>query len=91
MEDIGRIYVIKNKINNKIYIGKTIQTIKDRWYEHIKKMIGADNKGSEKLYDYRPNEFYWTIMESGCNDLNGAEKYWIEYYCCREKGLNKRI
>ena len=54
-------------------------------------MIGADNKGSEKLYDYRPNEFYWTIIESGCNDLNAAEKYRIEYYCCKEKGLNKKI
>lgn len=30
MEDIGRIYIIRNKINNKVYIGKTIQNIKDR-------------------------------------------------------------
>ena len=32
MEDIGRIYIIRNKINNRVYIGKTIQNIKDRWY-----------------------------------------------------------
>ena len=82
--------LVLKKDENVCYVGQAVN-IKDRWYEHIKKMIGADNKGSEKLYDYRPNEFYWTIMESGCNDLNGAEKYWIEYYCCREKGLNKRI
>ena len=82
--------LVLKKDENVCYVGQAVN-IKDRWYEHIKKMIGADNKGSEKLYDYRPNEFYWTIMESGCNDLNSAEKYWIEYYCCREKGLNKRI
>ena len=82
--------LVLKKDENVCYVGQAVN-IKDRWYEHIKKMIGADNKGSEKLYDYRPNEFYRTIMESGCNDLNSAEKYWIEYYCCREKGLNKRI
>ena len=81
--------LVLKKDENVCYVGQAVN-IKDRWYEHIKKMIGADNKGSEKLYDYRPNEFYWTIMESGCNDLNAAEKYWIEYYCCREKGLNKK-
>ena len=27
MEDIGRIYIIRNRINDKVYIGKTIQNI----------------------------------------------------------------
>lgn len=53
-------------------------------------MIGADSKGNERVYDYRPDEFYWTVLEEECNDLNGAERYWIEYYCCREKGLNRK-
>ena len=71
------------------YVGQAVN-IKDRWYEHIKKMIGADNKGNERVYDYRPDEFYWTVVEEECNDLNSAERYWIEYYCCREKGLNRK-
>ena len=71
------------------YVGQAVN-IKDRWYEHIKKMIGADNKGNERVYDYRPDEFYWTVLEEECNDLNSAERYWIEYYCCREKGLNRK-
>ena len=66
--------LVLKKDENVCYVGQAVN-IKDRWYEHIKKMIGADNKGSEKLYDYRPNEFYWTIIENGCNDLNTAEKY----------------
>lgn len=37
MEDIGRVYIIKNKINNKVYIGKTIQDIKNRWHKHLDK------------------------------------------------------
>lgn len=71
------------------YVGQAVN-IKDRWYEHIKKMIGADSKGNERVYDYRPDEFYWTVVEEECNDLNSAERYWIEYYCCREKGLNRK-
>ena len=29
------IYKITNKINNKIYIGKTLDTIENRWKSHI--------------------------------------------------------
>lgn len=30
------IYKITNKINGKIYIGKTLKTIEGRWKEHLK-------------------------------------------------------
>ena len=53
-------------------------------------MIGADAKGTEKLYRYRPEDFYWTVLETNTTDLNSAERYWIEYYCCKEVGLNKK-
>ena len=42
---------------NISYVGQAIN-IKERWYEHAKKMIGADTKGTEKLYRYRPEDFY---------------------------------
>ena len=32
---LGHIYKITNLINGKIYIGQTIQSIKDRWYRHV--------------------------------------------------------
>ena len=32
----GFIYKITNKLNGKIYIGKTLSTIEDRWKEHLK-------------------------------------------------------
>ena len=74
---------------NISYVGQAVN-IKERWYEHAKKMIGADTKGTEKLYRYRPEDFYWTVLETGTNDLNTSEHYWIEYYCCKEVGLNKK-
>jgi predicted GIY-YIG superfamily endonuclease len=31
---MGIIYLIKNNVNGKLYIGQTDRTIKKRWYEH---------------------------------------------------------
>ena len=71
------------------YVGQAIN-IKDRWYQHVKKMIGVMPTGNEKLYGYRPEDFYWCIVEKGNGvDLNESEKYWIDFYCCKE-GLNKK-
>jgi len=71
------------------YIGQAVN-IKERWYQHIKKMIGAMPKGNEKLYKFRPEDMKWSIVEFGENiDLNECERYWIEYFGCKEIGLNR--
>lgn len=75
---------------NICYVGQAVN-IKDRWYQHIKKMIGVDVKGGEKLYNYRPEDFYWTVVEfTNQANLNEREHYWIEYFGCKEKGLNRK-
>ena len=71
------------------YVGQATN-IKDRWYQHIKKMVGVDFKGNEKLYNYRPEDFYWSVIEFDPQNLNESEHYWIEYYGCKEKGLNRK-
>lgn len=81
--------LILKKDENVCYVGQA-QSIKDRWYQHVKKMIGVDAKGGEKLYKYRPEDFYWTVVERDCKDLNEREHYWIEYFGCKEIGLNKK-
>ena len=56
--DRGGIYRLTLKVDDKVcYIGQA-KSIKDRWYTHIKKMLGVEAKGSERLYEYRPEEFY---------------------------------
>ena len=71
------------------YVGQAVD-IKDRWYQHVKKMIGVTSKGNERLYNYRPEDFDWCIVQQGSNlDLNESEKYWIDYYCCTD-ALNKK-
>ena len=72
------------------YVGQAV-SIKDRWYQHVKKMIGAMPAGNEKVYEWRPEDFKWCIIESGDDiDLNYSEKYWIQYYCAKD-GLNKKL
>ena len=72
------------------YVGQAV-SIKDRWYQHVKKMIGVMPTGNEKVYEWRPEDFKWCIVEQGKDiDLDYSEKYWIQYYCAKD-GLNKKL
>lgn len=88
--DRGGIYRLVLKSNpDCVYIGQA-QSIKDRWYTHFKKMLGVEAKGTERLYDYKPDDFEWSVVEFKEGNLDNDEKYWIDYYKCREIGLNKK-
>ena len=88
--DRSGIYKLTLRSDPKIvYIGQA-QSIKDRWYTHIKKMIGVEAKGMERLYEYRPDDFEWSVVEFKEGNLDSDEKYWIDYYGCKEIGLNKK-
>ena len=89
MEDIGRIYIIRNKINNKIYIGKTIQTIKDRWYQHLDKWSNC-TKLKSAMDELGRNNFYIEILEDNIpySSLDEKEKYYIELYNSISNGYN---
>lgn len=86
------IYKITNKINGKIYIGKTILTIEQRWEQHQK-----DSK--RRTFEKRP--LYSAIKKYGIENflieeleecpieiLSEREKYWIEYYGSFKTGYN---
>ena len=74
------------------YVGQAVN-IKERWYQHIRKMLGVDNKGNEKLYKYGdPGLFVWEVVEEvkDRGKLDERERYWIEFYGSKEWGLNKK-
>lgn len=74
------IYKITNKVNNKIYIGQTIRSLKERVQEHIRKK-GTLNKAFNK---YGIENFSIEIIEK-CNsteELNNKEIYWINRFNC---------
>lgn len=79
------------------YIGQAVK-IAERWYTHIKKMIGVEAKGNERLYAMvnRPDEVSWEVVEiwDGQGDkgkwLDEKEKWWIETTGAKEIGWNKK-
>ena len=79
------------------YIGQAVK-ISERWYTHIKKMIGVEAKGNERLYAMvgRPDEVSWEVVEiwDGQGEkskwLDEKEKWWIETTGAKEIGWNKK-
>ena len=93
MSKYGLIYIIKNKINNKVYIGQTTLSINDRWKAHIKPST-SKRKSTYKLYaafnKYGVNNFYIELLEDGIpvEQLNEKEIYYIELYDSFNNGYN---
>lgn len=91
----GFIYIIKNTINNKYYIGKTRLTIQERFEEHKKDCFKRD-KEQRPLYTamrkYGVNHFYIELLEEvNLNDLSNREQYWINYYNTYKNGYNATL
>lgn len=87
------IYKITNKINNKVYIGQSID-IEKRWRAHIYRSTKEEYQ--EYLYQairkYGINKFDFSIIEECSSDqLDEREQYWIEYYDSYKNGYNMTI
>ena len=86
------IYKIENKINGKIYIGKTLKTIQERWKEHCHD-FKRERCEKRPLYSamnkYGIENFFIEEIEQ-CEEsvLSEREKYWIEYYSSFKYGYN---
>ena len=72
------IYIIKNNINTKVYIGQSINSEK-RFKAHCKG--DYDNSLIDKaIQKYGKEHFWYEILESQIENYNEREKYWIKYY-----------
>ena len=87
------IYKITNDINNKVYIGKTLNSIEERWKQHCK---DSKKERCEKrpLYNamnkYGIECFHIETIENvtDISLLEEREKYWIEYFNSFKEGYN---
>ena len=70
------IYIIKNRINEKVYIGQSINSL-ERFKNHCKR--NSDNSLIDKaIQKYGKENFYYEILEYQVEDYNEKEIYWIE-------------
>lgn len=88
---MGYIYIIKNIVNDKVYIGQTIQSIEERYRQHINTALA--NKINSKVYiamrEIGIDNFYIEpILECSTEDLNKYEQYYVEYYNSLNNGYN---
>ncbi len=80
----GIIYLITNKINNKLYIGLTIQTIDRRWKYHQEQARANHIKSEESLHaairEFGAEKFTIEQVDSGTTkkDLEKKEREWIK-------------
>lgn len=89
-QGIYRIFTINNGVQ-KSYIGQA-KHIRERWSQHIKKMLGVERADNSKLYNaVKPWDAHFEIVEE-CSEaqLNTKERYWIDYYNGVEDGYNIR-
>lgn len=91
----GSIYKIYNDINDKLYIGKTVTSLEERFKQHVKDSKRRRNE-KRPLYNamnkYGINHFHIELIEK-CNleELSAREIYWIGYYNTYHNGYNATL
>lgn len=90
------IYKIKNTVNGKIYIGKTVKELRKRITAHktdSKRISNAKNPLYQDALKYGWDVFQINVLAEGCfssEDLNNLEKEYISKYdCLMPKGYNQ--
>ena len=88
----GFIYKITNTINDKSYIGQTIQNVKERFYQHCatKCSKAVSNMAIHRaIKKYGKSNFTVEVIEEiDSANLNDRERYWIKYYNSYNNGYN---
>ncbi len=90
---MGKIYIIRNHINDFLYIGSTINSIKHRFYQHVKSRHKHPNSLLYKaMAEFKTENFYVDLLEDfeykEIKDLRIREG---EYIILLKPVLNKNI
>lgn len=82
MTRYGRIYIIRNTVNDKVYVGQTHVSIKLRFQNHLSAARrGLDYVIGKAIRKYGEDKFYVELLEECLiEELNEREKYWISFF-----------
>ena len=91
MTKYGRIYIIRNKVNDKVYVGQTTVSLKLRFQNHLSAARrGLDYVIGKAIRKYGEENFYIELLEEYINldyDKEVLEEIEIE---CKYEGYIKR-
>lgn len=86
----GKIYKISNSLNNKVYIGQTIQKLGTRFSRHKQTQEMRCPHLSNAMDKYGKENFFIEQIDIANNkkELDEKELYWIKFYDAIEDGYN---
>lgn len=90
----GFIYIIKNTVNSKVYIGQTRTSVDQRWKEHLRHAQYGDQVINRAMKKYGVDKFYIETLEiCDVSILDKREIYYIDLYDStdKSKGYNVSI
>lgn len=80
----GSIYLIKNAVNSKIYIGQTVQPVEKRFKQHLKLSKSNEKQAiSKAIKSIGKDEFSYEVLATGIKNyetLNELEEFYIKKY-----------
>jgi group I intron endonuclease len=88
---MAKVYKIINNITEKIYVGKTIKSLEERFKEHISnaRKIRGSSLISKSLREYGTINHSIELLEECDNSIIfQREQYWINKYCSLFTGYN---
>jgi group I intron endonuclease len=92
MVKTGKIYLISNDVNNKLYVGQTVQTLKKRFNGHCcySKSDRSNNSLIKRaIHKYGKEHFKIELIEEcEIDKLNEREIHWINKFDSYNNGYN---
>lgn len=90
----GFIYIIRNTINSKVYVGQTKVSVETRWQEHLRHAKYGDQVINRAMRKYGVDKFYIETLEiCDISVIDYREMYYIDLYDStnKSKGYNVSI
>lgn len=90
-----KIYIVRNTVNGKIYVGQTHKTVKERWKQHVKASNHKRTYFYSAIQKYGPGSFVVRMIDSTRNrtECNMLEMAYICLYQATnpELGYNSTV
>ena len=88
----GFIYIIRNTINNKVYIGQTRTSVSQRWAEHLRHARHGEQVINRAMRKYGVDKFYIETLEiCDIKYLDEREIYYIDLYNSTDKSRGYNV
>lgn len=91
---VGFIYIIRNTVNNKVYIGQTKVSVDQRWKEHLRHDQYGTQVINRAMKKYGVDKFYVETLEiCSIQLLDSREIFYIDLFDStnKSKGYNVSI